>query len=63
MALKKITDALKEWQLHNEEVQQQTTVDRSESHATKTARIKRARKDYAFFVELLFPSFCQNEIR
>lgn len=61
MALKKITDALKEWQLHNEEVQQQTTVDRSESHATKTARIKRARKDYAFFVEYYFPHFAKTK--
>ena len=59
MALKKITDALKEWQLHNEEVQQQTIVDRSESQATKLARIKRARKDYAYFVEYYFPHFAK----
>ncbi len=59
MALKKITDALREWQLHNEEVQQQTVVDRSESRATQLARIKRARKDYAFFVEYYFPHFAK----
>ena len=59
MALKKITDALKEWQLHNEEVQQQTTVDRSETRAVKLARIARARKDYAFFVEYYFPHFAK----
>ena len=51
MAQKNITDALKEWQLHNEEVQQQTAVNHSESKATQLVRIKRARKDYAFFVE------------
>lgn len=61
MAQKAITDALKEWQLHNEEVQQQTTVDRNESNATKLARIKRARKDYAFFVEYYFPHFAKTK--
>lgn len=61
MALKKITDALKEWQLHNEEVQQHTTVDRSESRGTQLARIKRARKDYAFFVEYYFPHFAKTK--
>lgn len=59
MALKKITDALKEWALHNEEVQHQTVVNHSETTAQKNARIKRARKDYAFFVEYYFPHFAK----
>lgn len=59
MAQKRIIDALKEWQLHNDEVQQQTTVDRGESQALKSERIKRARKDYAFFVEYYFPHFAK----
>ena len=59
MAQKKITDALKEWQLHNEEVRQQTVVNHSENKATQLARIKRARKDYAFFVEYYFPHFAK----
>jgi len=61
MAQKAITDAIREWQLHNEEVQTQTVVNRSESTATKLARIKRARKDYAYFVEYYFPHFAKTK--
>ena len=59
MALKEITDALRTWQLHNEEVRQQTSVDQSESRADQLARIARARKDYAYFVEYYFPHFAK----
>lgn len=59
MALKRVTDALREWQLHNEEVRRQTVVDQSESKAEQLARINRARKDYAFFVEYYFPHFAK----
>lgn len=52
-------DALRDWQLHNEEVRQQTAVNRSESRAVQLARIARARKDYAFFVEYYFPHFAK----
>jgi hypothetical protein len=61
MAQKAITDALRDWQLHNEEVQSKTVVDRSESRATQLARIKRARKDYAYFVDYYFPHFAKTK--
>jgi hypothetical protein len=61
MAQKNITDALKQWQLHNDEVQSKTIVDRSETKATQLARIKRARKDYAYFVEYYFPHFAKTK--
>lgn len=59
MAQKSIRDALSIWQLHNEEVRQQTTVNQSETKADQLARIKRARNDYAFFVEYYFPHFAK----
>ena len=59
MARKEITDALRQWQIHNEEVQQKTTVDRSENKSSQLARIARAQKDYAFFVEYYFPHFAK----
>lgn len=60
MAIQKnLKDALSRWHLHNEDVRQQTTVDYGESKAAQLARIKRARKDYAFFVEYYFPHFAK----
>ncbi|MDX9747415.1 MAG: hypothetical protein RBT57_02840 [Paludibacter sp.] len=59
MALKKVTEALREWQRHNEEVRQQTTVNHAEKKADQLARIRRARKDYAYFVEYYFPHFAK----
>lgn len=56
---KNIKDALRNWQQHNEEVRQQTTVNHSETKAEQLARIKRARKDYAYFVDYYFPHFAK----
>lgn len=61
MAQKNINDALQRWHLHNEDVDRQTTVNNSESRAKQLARIARARKDYAFFVEYYFPHWCTDK--
>lgn len=59
MTQKELTEALRRWQIRNEEVERQTTVSHSESKAEQLARIARARKDYAFFVEYYFPHFAK----
>ena len=59
MAQKSIRDALSTWHLHNEDVNRQTTVNSSETKPEQLARIKRARNDYAFFVEYYFPHFAK----
>ena len=59
MIQKNIKDALKDWALHNDEVQRQTTVNHAESKSEQLARLRRARKDYAFFVEYYFPHFAK----
>lgn len=59
MIQKNTKEALREWQLHNEEVRQQTTVNPAEKKSDQLARIARARKDYAFFVEYYFPHFAK----
>ena len=59
MAKKEIIDAYKDWQLHCNDVRNATTVDRTESKSVQLARIERARKDYAYFVEYYFPHFAK----
>ncbi|HHT23163.1 MAG TPA: hypothetical protein GXZ87_07630 [Bacteroidales bacterium] len=59
MAQRNIKEALERWNLHNEDVRQQTTVDHTETKANQLARISRARSDYAFFVEYYFPHFAK----
>ncbi|GHV31596.1 hypothetical protein FACS1894177_06530 [Bacteroidia bacterium] len=49
-----------EWQKHCEDVGRHTTVNESESKQDQAARIQRARKDYAFFVEYYFPHWCTD---
>lgn len=51
--------AYKQWQQHCKEVQNATFVNFNESTADQEARIERARKDYAFFVEYYFPHFAK----
>ena len=50
MSVAGVNDAAKRWKEWCDNVQAQTTVNRAESEADKQARIKRARADYAFFV-------------
>jgi hypothetical protein len=54
--LKKALAARTAW---NADVQKQTTVDSRESESQKLGRIKRARRDYAFFCEYYFPQWCK----
>ncbi len=60
MAKSNELEAYKLWKKHCENVQQQTTVNKSESPADKQARIERARVDYAFFVDYYFPHYTTN---
>ena len=62
MAKAVITDAYKNWQLHCTEVQNATTVNRSESKQIQLERVSRARSDYDYFVSYYFPHFakCKN---
>ena len=43
---------------HSAEVDKHTTVNESESKQEQLDRIRRARRDYAFFVEYYFPHWC-----
>jgi predicted phage terminase large subunit-like protein len=56
-----ISTAYEQWKLHCEAVQKSTTIDRTEKPADKQARINRARKDYAFFVEHYFPLWAKSK--
>lgn len=54
-----INDAYKQWQQHCAEVQESTFINHNESKADQKARIERARKDYAYFVDYYFPHFAK----
>jgi predicted phage terminase large subunit-like protein len=62
MTTGELRQALANWNRHNEEVARLTTIDESEDKAERLARIDRARKDYAFFVEYYFPHFCTDRV-
>jgi len=49
------------WQKHCGDVGRHTTVNESESRQEQADRIRRARKDYAFFVEYYFPHWCTGK--
>ncbi len=51
-------EALQRWYELCTTIQNMTTVNKLETAADKLARIGRARKDYAFFVEYYFPHYC-----
>ena len=58
MASQALADARRRWAEHSQDIQSLSTVNPHEDAATKTARIARARKDYAYFVEYYFPHYC-----
>lgn len=60
MSVAGVNDATKRWKEWCDNVQAQTTVNRAESEADKQARIKRARADYAFFVNYYFPHYTDD---
>lgn len=53
-------EALKQWKELCATIQNMSTVDAGESPTSQSARMDRARKDYAFFVEYYFPHYCTN---
>ena len=53
--------ALKQWEEHCQSVQQATTASIGESPVDVEERIKRARRDYAFFVEHYFPHYAKSK--
>lgn len=56
-----LKDAIERWKRLTETIQNMSTVNVAESRADQLARIERARKDYAYFVEYYFPHYCTIE--
>lgn len=52
--------ALERWKLLTENIQNLSTVNTAETKAEQLARVERARKDYAYFVEYYFPHYCTD---
>lgn len=55
-----LTDARRRWELQKQDILALSTVNPHEGAAEKAARIARARKDYAYFVEHYFPHYCTD---
>lgn len=49
------------WKQRCSEIQAGTSIDIQESEVEKHARIERAKKDYAFFVEYYYPHYCSRD--
>jgi predicted phage terminase large subunit-like protein len=56
-----ISNARERWVEHSRTIQTLSTVNPHEAKAEQLARIARARKDYAYFVEHYFPHFCTDK--
>ena len=56
-----ITEAQRRWDIHTNQIQTMTVVAPDESKEVQLARISRARRDYAFFVEYYFPHWCTDK--
>ena len=52
--------ALERWKRLTENIQNLSTVNTAETKAEQLARVERARKDYAYFVEYYFPHYCTD---
>lgn len=52
--------ALERWKRLTENIQNLSTVNAAETKAEQLARVERARKDYAYFVEYYFPHYCTD---
>jgi len=52
--------ALERWKRLTENIQNLSTVNATETKAEQLARVERARKDYAYFVEYYFPHYCTD---
>lgn len=53
--------ALEKWKKLCESIQSTSTVNVAETLSEQQARIERARKDYAYFVEYYYPHYCTDE--
>ncbi len=51
---------LRDFQKHCEQVHQYTSIDVNESPAVQMARVRKAQKDYAFFVSYYFPHYAKS---
>jgi hypothetical protein len=60
MTKQEIKEAIVKRERWNECVRAKTTVDTDESKREQMARVSRARRDYAFFVEYYFPHWCTD---
>ncbi|MDR2652067.1 MAG: hypothetical protein LBC68_07090 [Prevotellaceae bacterium] len=60
-AKKNITEAQERWNIHTRDIQLLSIVNTAETAAEQKARIGRARRDYAFFVEYYFPHWCTDK--
>jgi len=61
MTLSEQKEALRIWKEHCTSVQNQTTINKSESNADKQRRIDKARNDYDYFVAYYFPHYCTDK--
>jgi len=59
--MSKLSDAYKRWKEHCKNVQAATTINRNEDPVVKHKRIKRAMKDYAYWVEQYFPHYATDK--
>lgn len=60
MATNTLKQAQERWKQLSETIQNMSTVNAAETKATQIARIERARKDYAYFVEYYYPHYCTD---
>lgn len=54
-------EALKEWREWSKKIFESTTLDPLETEETKQARIKKAKRDYRFFVKTYFPHYASSD--
>lgn len=61
MVTNTLKQAQKRWKELSETIQNMSTVNPAETKVDQQARMERARKDYAYFVEYYFPHYCTDK--
>jgi hypothetical protein len=61
MTKQELKEAVARRERWNECIRTKTTVDTAESKREQMARVVRARRDYAYFVEYYFPHWCTDK--
>ncbi len=56
-----LKEAQERWKQLTETIQSMSVVNVTETKADQIARVERARRDYAYFVEYYYPHYCTNE--